>query len=80
MSRSTGTVKWFSNPKGYGFIEDESGRTKVTVWEKSNQPWIDKGETVRIHGAAKNWYNGRVSVALTGWSTVHFPERGRWWE
>jgi hypothetical protein len=63
-----------------GLIEDESGRTKVTVWEKSNQPWIDEGETVRIHGAAKNWYNGRVSVALTGWSTVHFPERGRWWE
>jgi hypothetical protein len=63
-----------------GLIEDESGRTKVTVWEKSNQPWIEEGERVRIHGAAKNWYNGRVSVALTGWSTVHFPERGRWWE
>jgi len=28
---------------------------------------------VRIHGAAKNWYNGRVSVAVTGWSTLHFP-------
>ena len=63
-----------------GLIEDESGRTKVTVWEKSNQPWIEESETVRIHGAAKNWYNGRVSVVLTGWSTVHFPERGRWWE
>jgi hypothetical protein len=63
-----------------GLIEDESGRTKLTVWEKSNQPWIEEGERVRIHGAAKNWYNGRVSVALTGWSTVHFPERGRWWE
>jgi hypothetical protein len=63
-----------------GLIEDESGRTKVTVWEKSNQPWIEEGERVRIHGAAKNWYNGRVSVALTGWSSVHFPERGRWWE
>jgi len=63
-----------------GLIEDESGRTKVTVWEKSNQPWIEEGERVRIHGAAKNWYNGRVSVALTGWSTVMFPERGRWWE
>ncbi|WP_277543823.1 DNA-binding protein [Haloarcula laminariae] len=63
-----------------GLIEDESGQTKVTVWEKSNQPWIEEGERVRIHGAAKNWYNGRVSVALTGWSTVQFPERGRWWE
>ncbi|MDR5657804.1 DNA-binding protein [Halodesulfurarchaeum sp. HSR-GB] len=63
-----------------GLIEDESGRTKVTVWEKSNQPWIEEGERVRIHGAARNWYQERVSVALTGWSTVHFPERGRWWE
>ena len=63
-----------------GLIEDESGRTKVTVWEKSNQPWMEEGERVRIHGAARNWYQGRVSVALTGWSTVLFPERGRWWE
>ncbi|MFC7233448.1 DNA-binding protein [Saliphagus sp. GCM10025308] len=63
-----------------GLIEDESGRTKLTSWVASDQPWIEEGERVRIHGAAKNWYNGRVSVALTGWSTVHFPERGRWWE
>ncbi|WP_135830716.1 DNA-binding protein [Halorussus halobius] len=63
-----------------GLIEDESGRTKVTVWEKSNQPWMEEGERVRIHGAARNWYQGRVSVSLTGWSTVLFPERGQWWE
>ncbi|MFC4540435.1 DNA-binding protein [Halosolutus amylolyticus] len=63
-----------------GLIEDESGRTKLTSWVASDQPWIEEGERVRIHGAAKNWYNGRVSVALTGWSTVMFPERGRWWE
>lgn len=23
---STGTVKWFNNQKGYGFISDESGK------------------------------------------------------
>jgi ssDNA-binding replication factor A large subunit len=63
-----------------GLIEDDSGKTKLTSWVASNQPWIEEGERVRIHGAAKNWYNGRVSVALTGWSTVMFPERGRWWE
>ncbi|XVH33803.1 DNA-binding protein (plasmid) [Haloferacaceae archaeon DSL9] len=63
-----------------GLIEDDSGKTKFTSWVASDQPWIEEGERVRIHGAAKNWYNGRVSVALTGWSTVMFPERGRWWE
>jgi hypothetical protein len=63
-----------------GLIEDESGRTKLTSWVASGQPWIEEGVRVCIHGAAKNWYNGRVSIALTGWSTVQFPERGRWWE
>lgn len=63
-----------------GLIEDDSGKTKFTSWKASDAPWIEEGERVRIHGAAKNWYNGRVSVAVTGWSTLHFPERGRWWE
>jgi len=63
-----------------GLIADESGQTKVTIWEKSNAPWIEEGERVRIHGAARNWYEGRVSLAVTGWSTLHFPERGRWGE
>ncbi|MFC6614945.1 SOSS complex subunit B family protein [Halopenitus salinus] len=63
-----------------GLISDDSGTTRVTVWKASKQPWMREGERVRIYGAARNWYEGRVSLALTGWSTVHFPERGRWWE
>ena len=63
-----------------GLIQDESGKTKFTSWVASDQPQVEEGEHVRLHGVAKNWYDGRVSVALTGWSTVHFPERGRWWE
>ncbi|MFC6725332.1 SOSS complex subunit B family protein [Halobium palmae] len=63
-----------------GLVADDSGQTRVTIWEKSNAPWIEEGEQVRIHGAARNWYEGRVSLAVTGWSTLHFPERGRWWE
>ncbi|ELZ28973.1 hypothetical protein C474_13764 [Halogeometricum pallidum JCM 14848] len=63
-----------------GLIADDSGKTKVTIWEKSSAPWIEEGEQVLIHGAARNWYEGRVSLAVTGWSTLHFPERGRWWE
>ncbi|HEV2131897.1 MAG TPA: cold shock domain-containing protein [Longimicrobiaceae bacterium] len=26
MSRSTGTVKWFNDAKGYGFIEHQGGK------------------------------------------------------
>ncbi len=63
-----------------GLIADESGQTRVTIWEKSEAPWIEEGEQVRIHKAARNWYEGRVSLAVTGWSTIHFPNRGRWWE
>jgi hypothetical protein len=63
-----------------GLIADESGRTRVTVWRKSNAPWLTEGEQVRIHDAARNWYEGRVSLAVTGRSTIAFPDRGRWWE
>ena len=63
-----------------GLIADDSGKTKVTIWEKSDAPWIEEGEQVRIHKAARNWYEGRVSLAVTGWTTIHFPEHGRWWE
>ncbi|WP_435185533.1 DNA-binding protein [Halobellus sp. EA9] len=63
-----------------GLIADDSGKTKVTIWEKSDAPWIEEGEQVRIHKAARNWYDGRVSLAVTGWTTIQFPERDRWWE
>ena len=63
-----------------GLIADDSGQTRVTVWQKSDAPWIAEGDQVRIHGAARNWYEGRVSLAVTGWSTIHFPERDRWWD
>ncbi len=63
-----------------GLIADDSGKTRVTIWEASDAPWIKEGERIRIHKAARNWYEGRVSLAVTGWTTIHFPERGRWWE
>ncbi|WP_224338275.1 DNA-binding protein [Haloprofundus halobius] len=63
-----------------GLIADDSGQTRVTVWKASDAPLMDEGEQVRIDGAARNWYEGRVSLAVTGWSSLTFPERGRWWE
>jgi ssDNA-binding replication factor A large subunit len=63
-----------------GLIEDDSRRTKFTVWEKSGKTVVREGQTVRFRAAAKNWYEGRCSIALTGWSRIEFPERGRWWE
>jgi len=62
-----------------GLIEDESGTTKVTVWTRSNQPEVREGEEVILRGVKKSWYEGRVSVAVTGWSEVRFPEREAWW-
>ena len=58
-----------------GLLDDATGRTKVTVWERSRQPLIDEGTTVRIRAAATSWYQGRVSLALTGDSRVLFLER-----
>ncbi|AXR76163.1 DNA-binding protein [Natrarchaeobaculum sulfurireducens] len=69
-----------SSQQQVGLIEDETGRTKFTVWKKSKQPLVDEGERVRFRAAAKNWYNGRCSIALTRWSQVVFPERDAWWE
>jgi hypothetical protein len=63
-----------------GLVADDSGRTRVTIWEKSDAPWVTEGEHVRIRGAARNWYEGRVSLAVTGSTTIEFPERGRWEE
>lgn len=63
-----------------GLIADDTGQTRVTVWKASKASWLREGERVRIHEAARNWYEGRVSLAVTGWSTIHFPDRDRWWE
>jgi hypothetical protein len=80
-----GTVQTLWEPSStsiqqVGLIADDSGKIKFTCWEKSNQTVVREGQTVRFRAAAKNWYEGRCSIALTGWSRIEFPERGRWWE
>jgi len=63
-----------------GLIEDDSGKIKFTIWEASRKTVVSEGETVRFRAVKKNWYQGRCSIAITGWSRIEFPERGRWWE
>lgn len=70
-----GTVETLWEPSSatiqqVGLLADGTGRVKVTVWKASDQPVVREGERVRIYGAARNWYNGRVSVAVTGWSRI----------
>nr|WP_274324125.1 DNA-binding protein [Halosimplex aquaticum] len=62
-----------------GLIEDDSGRTKFTSWVRSDPKIVQEGDHVQLHQVEKNWYEGRVSVAVTGWSRIEFPDRGRWW-
>jgi hypothetical protein len=62
-----------------GLIEDESGTTKFTVWTRSDQSVVEEGERVVLRNVAKSWYEGRVSVALTGQSSISFPKREAWW-
>jgi hypothetical protein len=59
-----------------GLIADESGRTKFTSWVKSRAPLVEEGDEVVLRAVAKNWYQGRCSVALTGRSRVEFSELG----
>jgi ssDNA-binding replication factor A large subunit len=80
-----GTVETLWEPSStsiqqVGLIADDTGKIKFTCWEKSNQTVVREGQKVRFRAAAKNWYEGRCSIALTGWSQIEFPERGRWWE
>ncbi|WP_117594460.1 DNA-binding protein [Haloprofundus halophilus] len=80
----SGTITQLWEPRSraiqqVGLIEDESGRTKFTVWEKSNVPMMAEGDQVVLRNVARNWYQGRCSVALTGWSSISFSEGERWW-
>jgi ssDNA-binding replication factor A large subunit len=79
-----GVVKVLWEPKHpkisqVGLIEDESGKTKFTAWKASDVPWLEEGERVVLRAVSKSWYEGRVSVALTGKSSISFPNREAWW-
>ena len=62
-----------------GLLKDETGTIKFVIWAKSGQPGVREGERVRLRCAAKKWYDGRCSLALTSWSDVEIVEHAGWW-
>lgn len=59
-----------------GLLEDASGRTKLTSWKRSMQPRFEVGDRIRIRDAAKSWYGGRWSIALTSRSRIEILGSG----
>ena len=51
-------------------LVDDTGRTKLTVWRKKDQPLVDGGVDIRFSNVAESWYRGRMSVALTSRSMI----------
>ena len=70
-----------SSPKmaQVGLLEDETGTTKFTNWVRSQVSVVAEGQRVRIRDAAKNWYQGRCSVAFVGRTNIEFADREDWW-
>ncbi|WP_114578502.1 SOSS complex subunit B family protein [Saliphagus sp. LR7] len=68
-----------SSQQQVGLIADDTEKIKFTVWKNSYQTKVSEGDTVRFKNVKKNWYNETCNLAVTGWSRIEFPERGRWW-
>jgi len=56
-----------------GLNGDDSGETKVTIDQKSDAPWIEEGEQVRIHKAARTGTRDASHWPLPGGRLHHFP-------
>ena len=60
----TGTVKWFNNQKGYGFIEPEDGSgdafVHISAVEKAGMSSLDEGQKVQFELVEGR--NGKVAA------------------
>jgi len=80
-----GTVTQLWEPSSSAISQSRTYRRrkwtdKVHQLGCGDQPWIEEESTFVFVERRRTGTTGRVSVALTGWTTVNFPERGRWWE
>lgn len=61
---ATGTVKWFSTEKGYGFIAPEDGGNDIfvhiTALQRANIPNLAEGQKVSYELVSNN--KGRTSA------------------
>ena len=64
MTMATGTVKWFNNTKGYGFIEpDEGGKdafVHITAVQRAGLETLKDGQKVEFELAEGR--NGRMAA------------------
>ena len=60
-----------------GYIADDSGRVKVTVWEKSQQGSVlSEGDRVRIQAGKPGSYRGETTLAVVYESHITILEQG----
>ena len=64
MSKTMGTVKWFNNAKGYGFIEPEEGGKDIFVHisavERAGMSTLREGQKIDFEVVAGQ--NGKSSA------------------
>lgn len=53
-----------------GLVGDDTGRTKITVWENSDCDELEEGVSYRIENATTNLYNGDVNISTTPNTTI----------
>ena len=65
---ANGTVKWFNNSKGFGFIQPEAGGKDVFVHisalERAGLQSLNEGQRLTYELAANNGKESAVNLAL----------------